>query len=180
MNTLPSFDLYDSNALKHLLEATKESCDSCGQARGWKYTGPFYSEHDDPVICPWCIADSAAASKFDGSFNDGLHSDCKVPLAAPDLALINERTPGFVTWQGNYWWACCGTPCRFMGDATADALQGSWSSIVPALRKDLGEVMSDPDEFEEFLENAERGGSPAVYVFQCRKCSKLHFYWDMD
>jgi uncharacterized protein CbrC (UPF0167 family) len=180
MSTLPTFELYDSDALAHVMEASQEACACCGQARGWKYTGPFYSEHDDLVICPWCIANGAAAKEFDGTFNDGLHYDCTVSVSEADLSLISERTPGFESWQDNQWWACCGIPCRYLGEATAADFQGRWKSLVPALRDDLGEAMDDPQQFEEFIRIAERGGSPSVHVFQCRSCSKLHCYWVMD
>ena len=178
MSALPTFPLFDNAPLSRVLVRSEQPCDCCGKATGWTYTGPFYTAEDEPTLCPWCIADGSAAEKFEGTFNDGLHPDSKAKLAKPDLDLIDTRTPGFQSWQGNQWLACCDKPCVFMGDANANDLAGRWKDLVPALREDLGGALED--DFDDWLENAEHGGSPAVYVFQCPTCSKRHFYWDMD
>jgi len=175
---LPSFPLMDDSARDRVFERSSDPCDCCGEARGWKYTGPVYGEPDEPTICPWCIADGSAAEELEASFNDGEDYEAKRALAGVDLDLVEHRTPGFTTWQGNHWKVCCDSACKFMGDATAEDLTGRWASLVPAIRKDMGESIDWVDDW--IADQADYGSSPALYVFQCRNCSRLHFYWDID
>src|SRR5688572_18062713 len=101
---LPKFPLFEDPVAADVLEKSKESCGCCGNARGWIYTGPIYLEDDEPSICPWCIADSSAASKFKCTFNDAAvishHPGDERDPPASEMAEVEQRTPGFDAWQG--------------------------------------------------------------------------------
>ena len=84
----------------------------CGEARGYVYAGPVYSEsEDEPAVCPWCIADGSAHAKLGAKFTDYEAFEEGVPEAAQKE--IAERTPGFAAWQdGAVWPACRAGPSR--------------------------------------------------------------------
>lgn len=181
--SLPSFPLFPDPVAAGSIEPSPDTCDICGEARGFIYTGPTYGEdlgEDEPAICPWCIADGAAANKglrFNDSTIYGLKATTTFSKA--DAELIEQRTPGFTTWQGNHWLMCCGRPCIYRGEADAEDLLegGRWSSAVPSMFEDEDR---DDDEIEEILEDIEQGGSPAAYIFQCQSCRAFKGYWDCD
>ncbi len=69
---LPNFRYHPDPIRSGAIAASQAVCKSCGQARGYIYSGPVYSEMDglDDSICPWCIADGSAAAKFEAVFVD--------------------------------------------------------------------------------------------------------------
>jgi uncharacterized protein len=181
-DALPKFPLFEDPVAAEVLEKSKSPCDCCGQSRGWVYTGPIYLEDDDePTVCPWCIADGAAAAKFECRFNDaGVIShhpgDERDPPAA-EMDEVEQRTPGFDAWQGNYWFACCGHTCVFLGDADADDLQARWAAAVPTIIANAEGAFDAP---EELIDALEAGDSVGVFVFRCSHCGKLGGYIDLE
>jgi uncharacterized protein CbrC (UPF0167 family) len=178
---LPAFKYFADPVGVGVFEKSDQPCACCGKARGWVYTGPVYSEADEAIVCPWCIADGSAAAKFSCTFNDTgqlySHPDNEDEPDPDELAEIEERTPGFENWQGNYWYVCCGHAAVFLGDASGEDLQGRWKSALPVVFADAEEILED---LQENLDELERGGSPGVYVFKCPHCGKLGGYFDMD
>jgi uncharacterized protein CbrC (UPF0167 family) len=178
MTTLPTFRYHPNPINSGVIEASGAKCVCCGQARGHIYTGPVYSEAQgiDDAICPWCIADGAAAKKYNAEFTDGcgLH-EAKLPESV--INEVKQRTPGFTAWQAERWLACCGDACAFLGDAEQDDLE----SLDETEREELIEDWDlSGDDLDELIENYEPGGSPAVYKFKCLHCSKNHYFMDMD
>jgi len=94
-----------------------------------------------------------------------------------DKALVETRTPGFVTWQGNRWLMCCGRACIYLGEADIGDLQGRWAAVVPSLFED-GDVPQE--EQDEFVRSLEGELGPGAYVFECQICHALKGYWDCD
>jgi len=182
MEALPTFELFPEPLREEVFESTAETCGCCNRARGFKYTLPTYGgsdETDDIIICPWCIADGTAAA-LDITFNDGTiypALESMSQLNAADLELVEQRTPGFVTWQGNRWTICCGRACIYLGEADSSDLKGRWRTAVPSMF--AGDDWSK-QEIAEIINNMVRGGSPSAYVFQCQTCRKLQGYWDCD
>ena len=102
---LPAFRYHPDPLASGSVVASEATCRCCGHARGHVYVGPVYAEEElSEALCPWCIADGAAAEKFDAEFVDVA---C-FPDALPDDAAeeIARRTPGYATWQGEAWPAC--------------------------------------------------------------------------
>ncbi len=77
-------------------------------------------------------------------------------MSASDGELVEDRTPGFVTWQGNHWLMCYGRACIYLGEADAIDLVG-WRSAVPSM---FAGHNRDPDEIERTVEAIHRGDSP--------------------
>lgn len=68
-----------------------------------EYCSTMYCIDDVHCICLECISDGKAAEKFEGVFiqdaESGLVSD---PQKTEELF---KRTPGYASWQGEYWLA---------------------------------------------------------------------------
>lgn len=178
---LPAFRYFADPIGAGVFKKSRDACDCCDEARGWVYTGPVYSEDDEPTLCPWCIADGAAARKFSCTFNDTgqlyAHPDNQDDPDPDELSEVEERTPGYTTWQGNYWYACCGHPAVYLGDAGGKDLTGRWKAALPVVFADNEGVLEDlGDDLGELA----RGESPGVYIFKCPHCGKLGGYFDLD
>ncbi|WP_068504812.1 CbrC family protein [Paenibacillus kribbensis] len=100
-------------------------CPICKQETEYIYAGPFYSIEDVHEMCPWCIHNGTAATKYKGVFqaaveyNGGLLSityddqneDFMYFLDYEEIPKINDkeldellfRTPGYVSWQESQW-----------------------------------------------------------------------------
>jgi uncharacterized protein CbrC (UPF0167 family) len=70
VETLPFFK-YNADPIKlGVIKQELTICPSCGKKRDYVYNGPFYSVEEVEGICPWCVADGSAATKFNGEFQD--------------------------------------------------------------------------------------------------------------
>src|SRR5579864_6930514 len=74
------------------VEASSASCLACERQRGYIYGGPVYAEEEyEEALCPWCIEDGSAASRFGATFTDigeGVPDDVPEPV----LVEISRRT----------------------------------------------------------------------------------------
>lgn len=182
--TLPDFPLFPDPMREGVVEATSEPCSVCHRSRGYVYTSAIYSsksEADSIRVCPWCIHDGSAA-KEGITFNDATIYPCfpdTSQLPPDDAELVEQRTPGFTTWQGNYWLMCCGRACVYRGEVEPGDLASRWASVIPSLFE--GQELSE-DTQQLILDGleVEDCASPAAYVFECQVCHRLLGYWDCD
>ncbi len=105
---IPTFKYHPSPLATKAFEESKEGlvCDCCGEVTHIYYQTPFYSIDDVECLCPTCIANGNAATKFNGSFQD----DLSIEEGVDDLDKIDElihRTPGYCGWQQEYWRVHC-------------------------------------------------------------------------
>ena len=118
---LPTFRYHpDPVATGEVVPSTAE-CSVCHVARGFVYVGPVYAIEEVEGVCPWCIADGAAAAEFDAEFTDvgwGVPSD--VPPAVTEE--IAKRTPGFRGSQQEHWLYHCRDAAAFLGRVGFDDL----------------------------------------------------------
>jgi uncharacterized protein CbrC (UPF0167 family) len=178
MDPLPTFPLFPDPPRENIFKLSAEPCSVCGKVRGMLYTVSVNGSNRRTPCCPWCIADGSAAATG-MTFNEDIEcsSDEYERLSSEDKALVFERTPGYVTWQGNHWLVCCGKPCIYLGEADSPDLEGRWADVIPTL-----ELLNTwtKDQVDQFVKNVTKGQSPCVYVFQCQLCRKLKGYWDQD
>lgn len=179
MNKLPPFPYHPDPIATGSIVASDTVCRCCGQARGFAYSGPVYSEEElDDALCPWCIADGSAASKFGAEFVDpagvGGYGDWE-RVSPSIIAEVSQRTPGFNGWQQERWWTHCGDAAEFLGAAGSEELQTKWQSAIPGIQKDLA---YDDAEWAEYAASLDREYGPTAYVFRCRKCGSLSGYSD--
>lgn len=181
MEPLPTFPLFADPVGEGVFKQSQEKCDVCKRARGWVYDEQVYGPESvsDLVICPWCIADGSAG-RLGAVFNDSEVFSSSAPeegLSPEDRELVEQRTPGFTTWQGNHWMMCCGRACVYLGRAESEDLRGRWADAVESMFED--DELSE-EEQEEIVDSISRDGSPSAYVFQCRVCKGHRAYWDAD
>jgi uncharacterized protein len=183
LEPLPAFPLFRDPIAEQSLEQSHAVCASCELARGWIYTQGTYGPGDNErTLCPWCIADGSAAAKFDCFFNDATiypYRDDVPQLPPEDRELVERRTPGFVTWQGNHWLMCCGRACIYIGEAGKGDLTpcGRWAAAAPSI---LQEVQDWTEEQRSGFISSIGQGSPCAYIFECQVCKSLKAYGDMD
>ena len=176
---LPTFQYHPDPFATGSVVASDATCRCCDRARGYVYRGPVYADEDlDDALCPWCIADGSAASRFGAEFMDeaGIGGYGAWPEVSPEvIAEISQRTPGFSGWQQERWWTHCGDAGEFLGPAGAAELRSDWAAALPAIQEDVGYEGGDWDEYVAAL-NREHG--PTAYVFRCRHCGQLGGYSD--
>jgi uncharacterized protein len=183
-DTLPTFRYHSDPIGTGSVEASGRTCIACGEAKGYIYVGPVYSEQDiqdiEESVCPWCIADGTAHSLFAAEFTDmagigrGEGWD-EVPVAVQEE--VAYRTPGFNTWQGDAWFTHCGDAAAFLGPMGRDELETQGPAAVEAIRAESG---YEGDDWRDYYEGLERDGSPTAYLFRCLSCGAYGGFSDVD
>jgi uncharacterized protein CbrC (UPF0167 family) len=86
-------------------------------SRGILYAGVVYSCEQVRSICPWCISDGSAATKFGASFFDADFCDAelkRIEAPAEWHDKVFGRTIGFATFNPIGWWVHCGEPAEYV------------------------------------------------------------------
>lgn len=113
---IPIFPYHRDPVASGSLRESDVACDCCGETRGVLYKGVTYCLNE-PNLCPWCIADGSAASKFDAEFFDAEFVDDEfnhVDLPEHFLLDVFGRTIGFATFNPIGWWVHCGEPAEYV------------------------------------------------------------------
>ena len=178
-DALPTFRYHPDPIGTGSIVASPKTCLGCDRQRGYVYVSPVVADAElSEAICPWCIADGTAATKFDAEFTDpeGVGDYGSWDSVPADVAEeISRRTPGFTGWQQERWWTHCGDGAEFLGRAGWQQVDGVWRDAVPALKAD---IQLDGDGWQEYAEQLDTEGSPTAYVFKCRHCGQLGGYSD--
>ncbi len=160
---------YHPNILRNdIVENNNGTCQCCGEEVD-VYVTSMYSEQAVNCLCLDCIANGEAAKKFDGTFVQ----DADVISDEEKIKELFERTPGYSSWQGENWRACCNDYCAFIGDTDYDALKelDDFDDIVKEY-----EDSREMEKMEEQLED----GYLSVYLFKCLHCGKHKIETDCD
>jgi uncharacterized protein len=179
---IPAFKYHPDPLATGSVKPSETQCECCGRQRGHIYVGPVYAvEELSECICPWCIADGSAHTKFDAEFTDsagvgGNDESSEIPNEVVEEVAF--RTPGFSGWQQEHWLCCCGDAAAFVGRAGHAELDRQWPDAIPSIRQDCG--MEDDEEWEDFFSALDKDGSPTAYVFRCLHCGKHLGYTDCD
>ena len=164
-------NIWELNIFYEAKEGEYPICECCGKETKYAYEG-MYSVEEVDCLCPTCIASGDASRKFDGEFIQSAE-DFKVN----DNSKRDElycRTPGYMSWQGEYWLACCEDYCAFIGDVGTKELE------------EMGiadEVFAEYNErggYEDVRKYLVKKGSMSGYLFQCLHCKKYHLWVDAD
>jgi len=171
---LPVFKYHPNPIETGAVKKSDEACECCGEKRGYTYTSIIFSQEDIETICPWCIADGSASTKFDGEFSDG----CSLAKAEINEKIIDEvckSTPAFNCWQEVEWQSHCNDACKFLGDASKEDLM-----MLTEVRLDnfLKEELITLEQWKNILKDYVKGGCAAVYKFECTKCSETIYTMD--
>jgi hypothetical protein len=173
---LPYFCYHPDPLTTGSVVASDKECVCCNQARGYIYVAPVYATNDlDESLCPWCIADGSAATQLGASFADSypLHK-----AGVPDEITeeVNLRTPGYISWQQEYWLSHCNDACEFHGDASAKDVE---TASLETKQSWLEEYKQDEAGWTWATEGYQPGGNSALYKFVCRHCRQVLFGWDL-
>lgn len=176
---LPTFRFHPDPVQSGAVEASTATCSVCARARGFVYTGPCYVEDDfDAVLCPWCIADGSAFQRFAVTFAE-VSPGPGFDLQTADE--IEERTPGFATWNPIDWPVCCKTPMAYLepvGHAELAARHAELAAALPA--RVAKEFAIAPDEATAVCERLHRDHAPTAHVFRCLHCRTPRVVLDFD
>jgi uncharacterized protein CbrC (UPF0167 family) len=176
--TLPTFRYHPDPLASGSIVTSDKKCRCCRKARGFIYAGPVYADDDlEEALCPWCIADGSAARKFDATFFDAEAVSDEVPEAA--MNEICERTPGYDSWQGGHWPACCGDAARYLFPVGYPELQGphrEWQGSV--LNHIIYNMSISGGAATRLLQSLHRDQGPTAYLFECASCGRHHVHVD--
>ncbi|WP_181034343.1 CbrC family protein [Arthrobacter sp. GMC3] len=179
LNRLPIFRFHPNAYDLDIFEVLDGVCEACEMPRAMRYKSSFYAMEDVEYICPWCIADGTAARVFDGEFSDAAGIEAipegtsfSVEVYEAESLEVATCTPSYVSWQQEEWRSHCGRPCAFLGDIGANDLPQYLTE--PDFAADVnGGLGWDP---ASILNDLERGGDFAGYLFRCLSCGahRLH------
>ena len=171
---LPIFKYHPDPLATGSIIESNEICRCCEQSKGYIYIFPVYDAEDhENKFCPWCIADGSAAKKFDFDFSESYALEqARIPK---DIILeVTTRTPGYATWQPEYWLSHCNDACAFIGDASKeDVLRIANEHIKVVNWEDL-----DEEVMKEIAKYYEPKESPAFYKFKCLHCNEILYTMD--
>ena len=151
-------------------EGEEKICPCCGNKSKVYYSSFPYCSEDVEYICPTCISNGEAARKFDAEFvqNAEWHGE-------PDMEKDDElfhRTPGYMSWQGEYWLSCCDDYCAYMGTVGTRELKAM--NIADEV---IAEYVQR-GAFEDIEEYLVKDGPMCGYLFKCLHCGKYHLWVD--
>ena len=174
---LPQFK-YQPNAYKNgsvLFNRSwfrKKICQCCGE-KATAYVPTMYAAEDVTCVCVDCVASGRAAKKFNGEFVQD--AERRVG-SSENTAELFQRTPGYESWQGEYWLTCCNDYCAYIDTVGLKELKRMNVS---------DEIFDGYDERLGFHDEGARTQlskthSPCGYLFRCLHCGKYHLWVDGD
>ncbi|MBZ5654010.1 MAG: CbrC family protein [Acidobacteriia bacterium] len=175
---LPEFKYHPNPLGTGSIELSEQTCEACGSARGYLYTGAIYGKHDLERICPWCIADGTAHEKFGAEFTDaGAIGDYGAweRVREEIVQEIAFRTPGFSGWQQERWFTHCADAAEFLGPMGRKELENAGPEAVAVVKQESG--MQD-EEWVQYFQALDRNDGPTAYLFRCRHCGVVGGYSD--
>lgn len=153
-------------------EGEEKTCPCCGKKSKVYYSMTPYCVEDVENICPACIANGEAARKYDATFIQGAEWE-----GGPDKEKEEElfcRTPGYISWQGEYWLSCCDDYCEYLGTVGTKELKAM------DIADKVFEEYAARNEFEDVEEYLVKDGSLCGYLFRCLHCGEYHLWVDAD
>lgn len=159
-------DIFDENS-----NGKDVVCQCCGEKTKFYYTN-MYTTEDVECICPKCIASGKAAEMFQGEFIQDAEVD-KVNDPKKIKELFN-CTPGYISWQGEFWLACCDDFCEFIGEVGIEELNkmGILDQVVDDYER------HNPDTYYEGCKEYLGNGVLYGYLFRCLHCGKYKIWVD--
>ena len=171
LKDLPKFRYHpnplDTGAFK---EGEAKTCPCCGKKSTVYYSTMPYGIENVSYLCPLCISSGEAAKKYDATFIQD--AEWK---GEPDKEKDEElfcRTPGYISWQGEYWLSCCGDYCAYLGTVGTKELKAM------DIADEVFEEYAAKNEFEDVEEYLVKDGSLCGYLFTCLHCKKYHLWVD--
>jgi len=174
--TPPRFRYHPDPLATGAITLSDAVCACCGRARGFVYNGAPYSRQRDlgNRVCPWCIADGSAASRYKATFV----SVSEIDLPADKRRELFERTPGYESWQGENWLCHHNDACEFHGDATREDLNALTEAEETLFLRENDFIEDDWADMK--ASHDPKASSYGVYKFRCRHCGLTRLGVDMS
>ena len=173
LKDLPQFRYYpDPVGTGAFEEGEAKTCPCCGKKSTVYYSTMPYCIENVENLCPLCISNGEAAKKYDATFIQD--AEWK---GEPDKEKGEElfcRTPGYISWQGEYWLSCCDDYCAYLGTVGTRELKAM------DIADEVFEDYAARNEFEDVREYLVKDGSLCGYLFRCLHCGKYHLWVDAD
>ena len=173
LKNLPQFRYYpDPVGTGAFEEGEEKTCPCCGKKSTVYYSTMPYCVENVENLCPLCISNGEAARKYDATFVQ--NAEWK---GEPDKEKDEElfcRTPGYISWQGEYWLSCCDDYCAYLGTVGTRELKAM------DIADEVFEEYAARNEFEDVEEYLVKDGSLCGYLFRCLHCGKYHLWVDAD
>lgn len=173
LKDLPKFRYYpDPLGTGAFKEGEAKTCPCCGKKSTVYYSTMPYCIENVSYLCPLCISSGEAAKKYDATFIQD--SEWK---GEPDKEKDEElfcRTPGYISWQGEYWLSCCDDYCAYLGTVGTKELKAM------DIADEVFEEYATRNEFEDIEKYLVKDGSLCGYLFTCLHCGKYHLWVDAD
>ncbi len=174
---LPKFkynpNCYENGVFSKVENDQQIECQCCGQKIEEYYLESVYCRDNVEIICPKCVADGTAAEKYNGTFIQDAES------IENSIDKTNElfcRTPGMITWQGEYWLSHCNDYCAFVEDVGTKELEEM--GIADEVFADYAQMNEyDIDDVRSYLV---KKGNMSGYLFRCLHCGKYRIWVDAD
>ena len=173
LKDLPQFPYYpDPVGTGAFEEGEEKICPCCGKKSTVYYSILPYCIKNVENLCPICISNGEAARKYDATFIQDAEWN-----GEPDKEKDEElfcRTPGYISWQGEYWLSCCDDYCAYLGTVGTRVLKAM------DIADEVFEEYEARNEFEDVREYLVKDGSLCGYLFRCLHCGKYHLWVDAD
>jgi uncharacterized protein CbrC (UPF0167 family) len=163
---LPTFKYHVDPFATRVFEASEAECPVCHRATGYAYVGPFYTNNDVANLCPWCIADGRAATKYNGYFVTPYSLEKVSQLSQTEE--LQLRTPGYFFGSDYFWPAHCGDYCTLLQKV-------HWADITHLeneLTDDLDQLEVEDGEDRQAKRDALEGTALWAYLFRCQTCGQ--------
>ena len=173
LKDLPQFRYYpDPVGTGAFEEGEAKTCPCCGKKSTVYYSTMPYCVENVENLCPLCISNGEAAKKYNATFIQDAEWNGE-PDKEKDEELF-RRTPGYISWQGEYWLSCCDDYCAYLGTVGTRELKAM------DIADEVFEEYAARNEFEDVREYLVKDGSLCGYLFRCLHCGKYHLWVDAD
>ncbi len=163
-----NMDIFSQNA-----DGQLSICQCCRKSTKY-FLESMYCKENINCICPECVKSGKAAERFGGTFIQDAEVD-KVK-STEKIDELMKRTPGYISWQGEHWLACCKDFCEYIGEVGIEDLKkmGIAEQVISEYEKD-----NPNDYYEDCLEYLGNGIMQG-YLFRCLHCGKYRLWVDAD
>lgn len=170
INKLPKFKYHPNVYQSGIVTFEKGTCQCC-EKEVTAYISSMYCSAGIDCICLDCVASGKAAEKFNGDFIQDVEEKVSDVSRTEELF---KRTPGYISWQGEYWLVCCDDYCAYIGTVGTKELEEM------GIAEQVFEEYENRSEYDDAREYLEKDGSLCGYLFQCLHCGKYHLWVDAD
>ena len=139
----------------------KGVCQCCGKTVEL-YASGMYAEENISCICVECIANGSAAIKFDGTFIQ----DADPVENKEAIDELFNRTPGYSSWQGERWAACCNDYCEYLGRVGIEEI------AELGISDEVFDENGSCDGWKNIKTYLKKDGDVCGHLFRCLHCGR--------